>query len=314
MTLDKYMNNRAVVNVYGNIPDKSELLIAVGNYNNIHGLLTYFPHEHYPQFRSFPDVITPSVIEVILTYENPQNITDSSKVYFTLAIKDNTLINNIDPTQPILSIDPPNSYINVEVDNELSARAIISSEKRYFWIDYSIIDKIPRSQLLSGSLYSLKTTVDNHDYIVSWKIKEFSDGDLIIFLPTTWYESESNGICEKYTGSISIVEKLQLLNFRGYSTKSWCEHLSDMTHCSIEEHCGECLGQCSDPNTICHPNINSSPTFICGSPLQEPNLNNCSNVTFAPIPQSTGTNATWLAVISILIIVILLTWGLSRKS
>lgn len=300
-----------IVDIYGHIPDKSELIIGVGNYNNIHGLLTYFPSEDLLQMKTLPEVITPSVVQLILTYEKPSNIDKSNRIYFSLAVK-----------------DAPSRYINIKIDiddDDKVACACISSEKAFFWIDYSNIDRTPRSQLLAGSLYSLQTTFGEQEYIVSWKVKGFSNGDLIIFLPTKWYETSSqDNFCQYKEGIITLVESLNQLGFKGYTSQQWCEDVPHVTHCSTEMQCGDCMGQCRDVNHICYPNpeynsVNPHPNinkFICGDHKHEPKMDQSSIVSFSdttPI-QTTGTTATWVAIITIFVIVALLVWGLTRKN
>lgn len=305
--VSKYSMDSAlgIVNIYGHIADKSELVLGVGSYNNIHGLLTYFPTEDLLQMRSLPDILTPSVTELILTYEKPLSVNKTERVYFTLAVKST------------------NKYINVKIEldgDKKVACACISPEKAFFWIDYSSIDKTPRSRLLAGALYSLQTTFGEQDYIVSWKIQGFFNGDLIIFLPTTWYEHADNrqsGFCHAKTGIITLVEKLNQLSFKGYTTQQWCEDVSYISHCTDTKQCGNCLGHCHDPSHICFLNPGSSivpgENFVCGLPSNEPKLNQSTLVSFTDTPpQTTGTAATWIALISIFIIVALLTWGLSR--
>lgn len=316
------MDTLGIVDIYGHIPDKSELVLGVGNYNNIHGLLTYFPVDDLLQMRSLPEIITPSLIELVLTYEKPSSVNITERVYFTLGVKGtNNYIN-----------------INIELDGDRTvACACISQEKAFFWIDYSNIDKIPRSQLLAGALYSLQTKFGEQDYVVSWKIHGFSNGDLVIFLPTTWYEpisqdsdNTSKVFCQAQTGVITLFERLNQIGFKGYTNQQWCEDVPFITHCTENKQCGECLGQCRDPSDICYINYNSNreinlekqgpntlylENFICGSHTKEPKLNQSSFVSFAETPpQTTGTFATWLAIIAIIIIVAILTWGLSRQT
>jgi hypothetical protein len=134
-------NILSVIDIYGHIPDRSEIVLGIGNYNNIHGLLTYFPSEDLLQMRFNSELLNPSILKLILNYEQ---ITDN-RLYLSLSVNDS-------------------QYINIKSNSE----ACISSEKALFWIDYSSLDrssKILRQQLLSGVLYSLKTT---HDQVVTW--------------------------------------------------------------------------------------------------------------------------------------------------
>lgn len=331
------MDALGIVDIYGHIPDKSELILGVGNYNNIHGLLTYFPSEHLLQIQQLREVLTPSVIELILTYEKPSHADNTNRIYFSLGVKDvvppkselvcsENIVSESIQKESILSQQKCNKYINVKVEldgDKPVACSCISSEKGFFWVDYSSIDKIPRSQLLAGGLYSFKTTFGEQDYTVSWKIKGFSNGDLIILLPTTWYEKsqDNENFCEMKMGVNLLEEKLKQLSFKGYTNQYWCEEIPFVTHCSIDEYCGNCLGQCGNPNNICYINTDTSlnnplshSKFICGSPTLEPDLDQYSMISFSETPpQTTGNVATWVAIIAIVILVALLTWGLTSK-
>ena len=298
-------SNLGVVDIYGHIPDKTEILIGVGNYNNVHGLLTYFPVEDLLQMRTLSEVITPSVLQLVLTYERPSHVNKTNRVYFSLAVK---------------GFDANQKYINVkiELDNDKKvACACLAPDKAFFWIDYSSIDNTPRSQLLAGALYSLQTTFGEQDYVVSWKIQGFSNGDLVIFLPTTWYEQEGD-FCQVKNGATILIESLHQLGFKGYTTQRWSEDVTQVIHCTDDRQCGECLGPCPDPKHICYPNLTSGnlgKKFICGSPTYEPKLNESVFVSFNEsqnAPQ--GTTATWIAAVSIVIIVALLAWGLARTN
>lgn len=299
------MDNVGIVNLYGHIQDKSELILGVGSYNNIHGLLTYFPSEDLLQMRSLPEILTPSVIELILTYEKPSSVTVTERVYFSISVKGT------------------NNYINVRIEldgDKKVACACISPEKSFFWIDYSSIDKTPRTQLLAGALYSLQTSFGEQDYVVSWKIQGFFNGDLVIFLPTKWYEHTDklqSGFCQAKKGVITLVESLNQLSFKGYTTQQWCDDVSHVYHCTDTKQCGECLGQCNNASHICFVNNDTSilpgKNFVCGLPSNEPKLNQSTMVSFADTSlQTTGTAATWIALVAIFVIIGLLTWGLSR--
>lgn len=296
-----------IVNIYGHIVDKSEVILSVGNYNNIHGLLTWLPKENFLEFFGLSEIITPSVIQLILTYEKPLNVI-SNKTYFSLAVK-NT------------NGDPPNKYLNVNIEKEGDTQiacATISSEKAFFTIDYSSIDKIPRSHILAGALYCLRTTILDKEYIVSWKINGFSNGDLIIFLPTTWYENinSNNTFCQSKNSLINLIENLNQIQFKGYTTQQWCETNPDVINCKDGILCGSCLGNCKDPNHICFPNSNPNSTdnkFICDIPDKEVNMIQSTMVSFVDnnAPQTTGNAATWIAIVIIFLFIIILIFGLT---
>jgi hypothetical protein len=274
----------SVVDIYGHIPDKSEVLLGVGNYNNVHGLLTYFPAEELLQMRPLPEVLTPSVLSLVLTYES---IHKPGKVYFSLAVKGQ------------------NKYINVQVHDHTIACAHISSDKAYFWIDYSSVDATPRSQLLAGALYSLQTTVEGKDYVVSWKIQGFSNGDLVIFLPTTWYEQTT---CEMKQGLITLVESLHQIGFKGYTTQRWCEDGAHVIHCTDDKQCGICLGPCKDPSHICYLTPQGT-SFMCGPPQHETKLTGTALVSFNEESNSmgtTGTIMTWCIIAAVMIMAVLM--------
>ncbi len=269
-----------VMDIYGHIPDGSEIVLGIGNYNNIHGLLTYFPSDDLLQMRFNSELINPSIVKLILTYEQINN----NRLYLSLSLNDR--------------------YINVNSNSE----ACISSEKALFWIDYSTLDfnKTSRVQVLSGVLYSLKST---NDKIVTWKIKGYGNGDLVIFLPTTWYESVE-GKCQLNNGIISLVENLQQLKFKGYTTQQWCEEVPKITYCIDNNLCGSCMGPCQNEDTICYVNkMTDDPMFVCGD--KDPKLNTVFIENESP--STTGTPATIMAVVIIVLITLLLAWMLLRQ-
>jgi len=291
-----------VVNIYGHLYDKSEIVIGVGNYNNIHGLACYYPEEDLLQIRSMAEIMVPSVIQLILHYEGNPPKSYNDKSYFYLEVK----------TDDYTSAP---KYINVNIDvdgDEKVACAVISDQKCLFTIDYSVVDKIPRSKILAGTLYSLQTILGEQKYIVSWKINGFSNGDLVVFLPTMWYEN-IDGTCQFKSGINSLVNSLNQLKFKGYTTEKWCETAPFIINCYDNNLCGNCLGQCSNDNYICWPENNG---FICGSHDNEPDMLHTTLVSFvndSQTPSTLGTTATWIAIIIIFIIVGILAWGLTHK-
>ena len=291
-----------IVNIYGHLSNKSPIIIGVGNYNSIHGLLTYSTNSL--QMISLPEIVTPNVLELILTYETPSNSLDDDKIYFTLAVKNTDKYINI----------------NIEFDGTNNiAYAELSSKKAFFWIDYSSIDRNPRSQLLAGALYSFKTTLGEQNYIVTWKIKDFPNGELVIFLPTTWYESINN-FCQINHGIITLVENLNQITFKGYTTPRWCQEASNIIHCGTDMVCGNCMGPCDNSQHICY--INPSPQetrFICGPKELEPKMTVSSTVSVAEPSQtqtqtSTNTTVTWGAIFFVFVIVIIIAWAIFSKS
>lgn len=271
----------SVVDIYGHIPDQSEVLIGVGNYNNVHGLLTYFPSEDLLQMRSLPEILTPAVLPLILNYEP---INKSNRVYFSLAVKGQ------------------HKYVNIHPETDKVACAYISSEKASFWVDYSSVDATPRSQLLAGALYSLQTTHEGKDYVVSWKIQGFSNGDLVIFLPTTWYESST---CNLKKGTITLIESLHQIGFKGYTTQRWCEDGAHVIHCTDDKQCGACLGPCKDPGHICYLTPQGT-SFMCGPPQYETKLTETPLVSFNEESVSNETIMMWSIIAAVIIMAILI--------
>lgn len=273
-----------VSNIYGPITNDTEVILAIGHYNNVHGLLTHIPNDVL-QMRSLANIIAPTIIELILTYHSDNK--------FSLGVKGT------------------NMYIGVESpQNETrTVTAVVSDIKTFFSLDFSAVDKIPRSKILSGVLYSLRTTINEQQYTVTWRIQGFANGDLIIFLPTTWYEKDVD-ICIKRSDTPILLDKLNKLRFRGYTNQKWCEQLPSLTHCTTDNYCGKCLGNCYQNNQICYPDINGS--FICGPSDDNKDIVDptTSTTTTSSISRST---ATWIAVGAIIIIVALLVYGLARK-
>lgn len=301
-----------IVDIYGHIPDKSEIIMGIGNYNNIHGLLTYHINENTLQMKLLSEIVTSSILQLTIKYETPSTGDNLDRVYFSLAVKD------ILKTSTTKNLD---KYVNIRIEpdgNNKIACAYISHEKALFWIDYSNIDKVPRSQLLAGALYSLQTSFGEQNYVVSWKIQGNPNGDLIIFIPTTWYERiVPENICQKNNGIATLFERLNQISFKGYTTYQWCEDATNITHCTEGNYCGECLGQCNDANDICYLNTDKIYTsnFICGDPSLEPKLNKSSLVSPAEETLSTtGNAATWVVIIIIFILVIALVWSISNNN
>lgn len=274
------------VTIYGLIPDGSSIILGVGNYNSVHGILTYLPTTDLLQMASLSKIITPTVLELIISYE-----IQSNKLYFTLMVKDTA--SEDDP------IKRGNRYICMRTENDRRV-ACIGLEKTLFWIDYSSVDKVSRNQLLAGSLYSLQTVYEGMNHIVSWKIHDFSNCDLIVFLPTTWYETDVNASCQMKSGVSTLIESLNQSKFKGYSIQEWCQNIPGVVHCIDDKQCGACLGRCPNDNELCYSN--SKNQFVCRSVSSQ-----------TETPSTTGTNAALIAIVVIIIIVALLVWGFSRR-
>lgn len=283
-----------IVDIYGQIFDKSEIIIAVGNYNSIHGVASYNPSNNLLQISSLSDVDSDLVLELIINHES---LKPTNRLYFSLIVKDT------------------NNFINVNISNNV-ATACIGSNKAIFWVDYSSIDHIPRPQLFSGVLYCLYTIVNNKAYPVTWTIDGFPNGDLVIFLPTTWYEFQNS--CQIFTGTRTLIENLNQLKFKGYTNLEWCENMASVTHC-VNESCGDCLGNCDSETENCYySHINNK--FVClphqsqSDHLQPDHLqsDHLQSDHLEPSNAGTGTVATLIAITIVIIIVALIAWGIAR--
>lgn len=272
-----------VSNIYGPIINGSEVALAIGNYNNIHGLLTYITGDAL-QMKSLASVISPTIIELVLEYSTNK---------FSLAVKGTDM------------------YIGVEspqlVGKLRTVIAAITNTKTYFTLDFSAVDKLPRNKILSGVLYSLRTVIGEQQYTVTWKIQGFDNGDLVIFLPTTWYEKAELNSCNKWSDTPILLDKLNQLRFRGYTNQKWCEQLPTLTHCTADSNCGKCLGNCHHNDHICYPDTNGN--FICG-----PQDDSKDIVVIDTTSSTSRVTATWIALGAILIIVVLLAYGLFRRT
>lgn len=280
--------NMDIVNLYGHLLDKSKVTIGVGNYNNVHGLACYYNDKQLLQIKSLPELVSSEVLELTLNYENGN--------YFSLTFGD--------------------KYLGVKVDDE-GITAIITPYKTLFSIDYSSIDNNPRDKLMAGVLYCLTTQINGKFEIVSWNINGFSNGDLVTLLPTTWYENNNN-VCIRNSGVNNLLQSLNQLHFKGYTSLEWCEDYNYVTNCPDGVYCGSeaCMGKCQEYNYVCWPNNGK---FVCGSPNSEPSMDINSQVTMNSNSQVTmnsntdmshmgGSGATWLALCIILILAVILAW------
>lgn len=296
-----------VNNIYGELKDGSSIVIGIGNFNNVHGLGCFLPEKKTFQIRSFANIVTETVSEFILRYESPLQKTPK-KIYFSLNLKD---------TPQYLSID-----INQGISDEKIALASISEEKTVFSIDYSSVDSPSsyRSKILAGSLFSIETKFGERDYTILWNINGFSNGDLVLFLPLTWYERQHDNICSSYSGIDTLLSRLNSFNFKGFTDDFWCTRYSFFSNCSSNEECGNCFGRCATEGQICTPNprsgfsssnkqYNNYPEsfYICNyseyTILSDENPQQSMSNTWA-------TWATWIAIISIFVVLIVLAAGL----
>lgn len=296
-----------VSNIYGPISNNTEVVLAIGNYNNIHGLLTYVNrvgNTNILQMKPLADVMSPMIIELVVNY--------SSDSRFTLAIKGTDNYIGVEDARLVNKVG--------EVPQIRNVTTCISSTKTYFTLDFSVVDRLPRNKILSGVLYSLRTSIGEQQYTVTWRIKDFANGDLMIFLPTTWYEQrqELDNIitCQKFSETPILLDKLNQLRFRGYTNSKWCEQLPTLTHCTEDSNCGKCLGNCHHTNHICYPDINGN--FICALSNEDLDIlqvtMSSSTTSINTIRSETRTIVTWIVMGVILIIVLLLVWGLSKNN
>lgn len=221
------------------------------------------------KFLSNSGTFTDNIDEVVVWILSYESST-SSLVYFSLKVKDSF------------------NYLNIDKANNI----IISPIKRIFWLSTSSIDNFPRSKILASVEYTVATTVENLNY----SIME------VIFLSTTWYEKIKN-TCVLRSGISNL-----LTDTKGYTTKQWCNLVSNISYCKQGELCNsKCIGKCADPTLICYVN---NYTFTCGNPILEPSLD---GTTIIP-PRVTGIGATVIAVILIIIIIALIIWTFVRRS
>jgi hypothetical protein len=279
-------------NIYGNIKDNQELIITIGNYNNIFSIVSN--NNETIQINNLNNINDLTKISrFIIKYEEENDKqfkelfgipkgnakqfkgNDKLKLKFTLKLHDNDILYTINNTK-----NKKDKYLNIKLVNKDTAIAVISEKPRIFWIEYSIIDNSYRSNLLAGSLYLLATNYNNKTYNVQWKINNELNGELIIFLPTTWYE-KTDDYCKLHTkGYIQLIDNLKRLSFKGYTTNKWCEEVSYIYNCDINNKCGDCMGSCDD-NKICLPNLeNNNSKFICDDYTNEDKLYNYEAITF----------------------------------
>ena len=266
-------------NIYGNIIDNQELIISIGNYNNIFSIISNNNDSiKINNLNNINDDIMSKISRFIINYEqNTQskgNVKDKN-LKFTLKLQDNDILYTINNTK-----NKQDRYLNIKLLDKDTAIAVISKEPRIFWIEYSTIDNSYRSNLLAGSLYLLATNYNNKKYNVQWKINNDLNGELIIFLPTTWYEKFDDHCKINNGGYIQLIENLKRLSFKGYTTDKWCEEVSHIYNCDIYNKCGDCMGACDD-NKLCLPNLeNNNAKFLCDDYTNEGKLYNYEAITF----------------------------------
>lgn len=252
------------MSIFGSIANKSEILLATGTNNSVSKVATYNN-----------GVILTSTLEVepslILRFIIEREIGN------TFSFK-----NTNTPTQ--------NLYLSVDENNV----AQISETKTFFTLsDFN-------DTIYSGTQYQIFK-----DKIL---VKFNPDTTNIIFLQLFWYELISKyqvgyNICELQFGAGSLLEKLNKNNFRGFTSKSWCETAPFVTNCNEDQTCGECLGRCVENSEVCYPSGDLE--FECSTDKRNMNL--------LPNEKSaiTGTLASIAAVIFIYLIVIIFVAGIS---
>jgi len=253
--------------IYGNITDKSEVILANGNYNTIYGILS----------RDLEIVFKDTESALFLTLHYDKN----NEFYFTTKDK---------------------KFLGVKLINYNDKNIVIPEivlVKCLFSVDTSLNDNVARKNIMAGSLFSMKTTIGDINYIVQWKIKNGDYTNLIKILPKIYYKGDK---CVK---SNNLLTDLKDNNFKGYSSQNLCYNKSDIVYCETGQTCGLCLGKCINENYICF--LDKDFSYTCGNPEDEiVNSNSNSN--------STNNNAiTWVTIISIFVILLLLTFGLSYK-
>lgn len=269
-----------IVNIYGHIADESIIVIGMGDYNNVKGLMNI--NNDKLQIDMIETINIINIKEIILKYEKNGN--------FSLKIKDTE------------------DYIGVNLENN-KAIAAVKNIKTLFNIEYSIIDKKSREKLLSGVLYSLKTKIDGKEYNVEWEIGNLF-GDLVMFIPINWYEEET---CENISGVINLIERLNRPYFKGYTSLKWCQNGSKVLNCEYNTRCGKCMGNCPNYGDICYSS-GIEGDFICGK--KEPDMLSPPNVTLNNESLNnniSGNGVTFLAIGLIFLIIILLMYGLYIK-
>lgn len=256
-----------IINIYGPIADESDIIIGSGDRNSVHSLLTYFAKQDNLQIRPIEDIALPSIIALNITY---------CKDGFYLRIK-NT-----------------HHYINVDIQSG-KAIACISNNRCKFETEYSIIDKVPRTNIMAGSLMSLRCKIEGKMYPVHWKVQHFAPANMIMILPLNWYDLDNT--CTETAGLTELLKRLKSKTFKGYTNLQWCSQFSYSINCKEGELCGNCLGPCRDPKHICSPD---GTDFVCVDPKTDFQVN------YGDPPPTTGTTAAWIAVIFVIVISIIL--------
>lgn len=262
-----------MASIYGPLSSDASLVIGTGHHNSVHGLLCHEPDESL-MVRPLARVSPSAVVE--LRWE------PITKNTFVLHIYDS---------------HSKHGYLGVRVEsdgNRNYAIAALVPEPTVFSLHYSTVDARPHYRMMSGTLSSLTTRVGESDYTVHWRIEGFEPGDLILLLPTEWFDSH----CVVQSGLHDLITSLKQINYRGYTQSSWCQAVPQIRNCE-NTGCGECLGPCTNPQQICVVNEHAVKyPFTCIVPEGE-EVDDSNNA------------ITWLAVIIVFLVVIILALGLT---
>lgn len=277
--------------IFGPLASGSEVVIGQGEFNVVVGLLTQTQDLGLGLTKI--DEIGSRVVPIFILNRdvNSQNPSASS---FTLTLK---------------SPMEPKFYLGTAVQPNGTQVATLSSEPTSFAVDTSSVYQSPSNNLLSGALYSLKTTSTNttpnptpsSNDVLFHDTTGFSE--VITILPLTWFNYDNN--CTEESGLPLLKERLGQRRFRAYTDASWCAQ--GILYCPSGSRCGDtfngqlpqgCLGLCGG-QTNCTTNANQQ--YYC------------------PVDSATTSTSSssmwWLMIIGIIIfiaIIVLGIWAVSR--
>lgn len=226
MDLGEIYQNTHVNNIYGHLEDRSDIVIAMGDYNSVQGLA-----------RNDSNAAENIIIDT-LAKVNIENILVLQLQY-----------HDVDNRTPMFCLKVPDRGLYLAVDNR--GLATLSSKKTWLTVDYSTVDRKPRPTLLAGALYSLMIMETRR--VIKWNIANHEQhGDLIICLPTRWYEKHHD-VCVKQSGIDKLISAVNRPTFKGWTTRSWCEQAAGVRYCTPNERCGSCLGFTEHADRVCYP-------------------------------------------------------------
>lgn len=246
----------SIVDIYGDLQNDSEIIIGAGNFNQIHGLLT-----DKLIIDKLDSINIKSIPKFILSYKILNR-----KLYFSLYNRATSMY----------------LYIN---NNKYP---ILSATPQYMDIEFSCISH-RNTEIFAGTLYSVKF----NNKIISWPVANFSSTELIMFLPTTWYEN-IDGTVQKLDSFHLLLQKIKLNYFKGYTNKYWCESVPNVEYCRYKDSCSNCFGSCPQKQ-YCSYDKN----FKC-----EYDDTNQQSVTFASdTSSSSSTIIFWIVFVIILFLI-----------